>query len=379
MGSTTGSLPGGGGGGGGGGFGGGGGGDFSLVLQELAKSGTMVRKGDVVAAFDRENMMNRLDDYRASVQQSEASMRKMYAELEVTQKARQQNIAQAKGALDKAKLDLKTLPVLSAIDSERVRLSNEEAEARYKQLQSEIRFYDASDRAQIRQAELEFAQAKSELKRAEANADRLVIKAPLDGLAVVQSTWRSSELAQIQNGDQLWPGQMFLQIVDPSSMVVNATVNQVDVERLRIGAKARVRFDAYPDLELSAHVYSVGGIPKTGGVRANWVKEIPVRFKLEGIDPRVIPDLSVSVDVLLEAEDQAIVVPLSGVFEDADNGKRPYVYVRNGATGQWERREVELGLRSFTHVAVRSGLKPREVVAVDRPPDKQYPIPNQTT
>lgn len=332
----------------------------------------------MVAAFDRENMMNRLDDYRASVQQTEASMRKMYAELDVTRKARQQNIAQAKGALDKAKLDLKTLPVLSAIDAERVRLANEEAEAKYKQLQSEIRFYDASDRAQIRQAELEFAQSKGELKRAEANADRLMIKAPIDGMAVVQSTWRSSELSQIQNGDQLWPGQMFLQIVDPTSMIVNATVNQVDVERLRIGAKARVRFDAYPDLELPAHVYSVGGIPKTGGIRANWVKEIPVRFKLEGIDPRVIPDLSVSVDVILDSDEQAVVVPLSSVHQDA--GGKPYVYVRgNGAAGPWERREVELGLRSFTHVSVRSGVRPSEVIALDRPPDKQYSVPNQTT
>ena len=152
----------------------------------------------------------------------------------------------------------------------------------------------------------------------------------------------------------------------------------MDVERLRIGAKARVRFDAYPDLELPAHVYSVGGIPKTGGVRANWVKEIPVRFKLEGIDPRVIPDLSVSVDVILETDDQAVVVPLSGVFQDG--GGKPYVYVRSGANGQqWERREVDLGLRSFTHVAVRSGVKPSDVIALDRPPDKQYSVPDQTT
>jgi len=74
---------------------------------------------------------------------------------------------------------------------------------------------------------------------------------------------------------------------------------QVCVERLRIGSRAKVHFDAYPDLELPARVYSVGGIARQGGQRATYVKEIPIKLKLEKTDPRVIPDLSVSADVLL--------------------------------------------------------------------------------
>jgi multidrug efflux pump subunit AcrA (membrane-fusion protein) len=259
-----------------------------------------------------------------------------------------------------------------------VKLAAEEAEAKYKQLQSEVRYYDVSDKAQVRSSELEFERTKSELKRAEANAERLIMKAPIDGLVVVQNSFRGSEMQQIQSGDQLYPGQFFMSIVDPSSMVINASVNQVDIDRLRIGAKARVKFDAYPDLELPAHVYSVGGVPKTGGVRANYVKEIPLRLKLEKMDPRVIPDLSVSVDVILESEENAVVVPLGSVYQDGGETSRPYVFVQRPGGG-WQRREVELGLRSFTHVVVRSGVKPKEVIALDRPPDKQYDIPRQTT
>lgn len=349
-----------------------------MVLQELAKSGTLIKKGQMVAEFDRQFMLTRLDDYRASVVQSEAGMKKMYAELEVTKKAREQNIATSKGQLEKAKLDMRTLPVLSAIDAERVKLSVEEADARYKQLQSEIRYYDVSDKAQVRTAQLDFEQSKGELKRAEMNADRLVIKSPIDGMVVVQSSFRGSEMQQIQNGDQLYPGQFFMSIVDPSSMVVNASVNQVDMERLRLGAKARVRFDAYPDLELPARVYSLGGVPKSGGARASFVKEIPIRLKLEKMDPRVIPDLSVSVDVVVETENDAVVVPLGSVFQDGAQGSKPFVYVQTGSGG-WQRRDVELGLRSFTHVAIRSGVKPGELVALDRPPGKLDDVSRQTT
>jgi HlyD family secretion protein len=342
--------------------GGGPGGDFGLVLQELVKPGSMVRKNDVVAEFDRTNMLNRLDDYRASLVQAESSFKRQMADLEVRLNAQKLKIAQAKADLDKANVDLKTIPVLGQIDAERLKLNAELAKARYEQYLSEERWVRQSERAQIRNAEIDLEQTRNELKRAEQNADRMLLRAAIDGLTVMQSTFRGGEFSQIQQGDTLMPGQFFMQIVDPSSMVVNASVNQVDAERLRIGAKARVRFDAYPGLELPARVYSVAGITKGGGARASYVKELPVRLKLEKMDPRVIPDLSVSVDVIVDEEDGATMISRAAVFRDQD--AKPFVWVE-GPQG-WTRRDVELGGSSFTQVAVR-GLKPGEKVALDRP------------
>jgi HlyD family secretion protein len=364
LGSTSGSLQSFGNSSGGGG-GAGGGGEFSLVLQDAVKPGSRVKKGDVVAEFDRQYMLNRLDDYRASVIQLEASIRKMKAELEVSRNAHAQTIENAKAALEKAKLDVKTIPVLGAIEAERTRLAAEEAEARYKQLLAEVKFVEIGYQSQIRNSELEVQQANMELRRAEANADRMLLKAPINGLAVMQTMFRGTEFAQIQPGDQLYPGMMFMQVVDPSSMIINATVNQVDVDNLRIGQKANVRFDAYPDLQVPARVAAIGAMTRAGGQRASYVKDIPVILKIDEMDSRIIPDLSVSIDVVLNSEEQATIAPLSSVFKDSP-GDTPHVYVRAGDT--WERRDVELGLSNNLSVVVSSGLKPGEVVAQDPPP-----------
>jgi multidrug resistance efflux pump len=208
-------------------------------------------------------------------------------------------------------------------------------------------------------------QAKLELARAEANTERMVMKAPINGLVVMQTIFRSPEMVQIQAGDQLWPGMRFMQIVDTSSMIINASVNQVDAESIRVGGKATVRFDAFPGLELPATVHSLGAMTRPGGMRAQYVKEIPVTLKLDRLDPRVIPDLSVSVDVEIEREQAAAMVPLASVFHDSSMNK-PFVWIRqdNG----WARREVELGTASNITVAVRSGLRPGEVVATEYPP-----------
>jgi HlyD family secretion protein len=360
LGSTSGQLNQGGGGGGGGG-----GGDFTLVLQNLVKPGTIVKQGDTIAEFDRQYMLQRLEDYKATMETAKAQLAQQKANLALARYVHDQNVQKAKGTLDKAKLDMKTVPVLSNIDAERVKLTLEEAEAQYKQQLAEGKFIDDAEKAQLKFAELEFKTLELEYKRSEQNADRMLTKAAIGGMTVMQNIFRGSEMAQIQQGDQVYPGQFFMQVVDPNSMIINATVNQVDAERMRIGLKATVKFDAYPGLEVPAHIVNIAAVPKTGGMRAAFVREIPVRLKIDKMDPRIIPDLSVAVDVVLAEEEQAVVAPLAGIFEDEAAPGKHYVYVK-GANA-WTRREVELGLETYLVVAVK-GLQQGEEIALDAPP-----------
>jgi hypothetical protein len=64
----------------------------------------------------------------------EAGFRKLESEVAVQKRIHAQSIENAKADLDKARLDLKTIPVLGTMDAERLRLAAEEAEARHKQL-----------------------------------------------------------------------------------------------------------------------------------------------------------------------------------------------------------------------------------------------------
>ena len=102
------------------------GGDFALVLLGLPNPGGRVKKGDVVAEFDRQYMLNRLDDYKDSVIQAEANIKQKKANLAVSREAHDQQVRIAKSDMEKAKLDLQTLEVVSDIDAEKLKLAAEE-------------------------------------------------------------------------------------------------------------------------------------------------------------------------------------------------------------------------------------------------------------
>src|SRR3954452_21943937 len=100
------------------------------------------------------------------------------------------------------------------------------------------------------------------MSRAENNVQRMTIKAPMDGIVVMGNLVLNGELRQIREGDQLSAGQPFMTIVDPSSMVLNATVNQVAAERLRLTMKGAIRLAAYPKVQLPGTLIGLVSISK---------------------------------------------------------------------------------------------------------------------
>jgi HlyD family secretion protein len=201
-----------------------------------------------------------------------------------------------------------------------------------------------------------------ELQRAEGNVKRMEMHSPMDGVAVMASIIRNGEWGQVREGDQVNAGQPFLTVVDPSSMVLDASVNQVDAENLRLGMKATIHLDAYPDVELPGVLEGIGAMSKTSTFRSGYVSSIPVRFKIQKTDSRLIPDLTGSADVILGGETATLVLPRAAVFEE-DGGSFVYVQTAEG----WVKKQVEAGLRNYTQVAIHSGVQKGDMVALQRP------------
>jgi HlyD family secretion protein len=342
--------------------------DFNLVLHEVASPGTVVKKGQVVAEFDRQYMLLRLGDFKDAVTQNASSLKSQTADIIAQKETHDQLVASAKADVDKAELDMKTIPVLSRIDAERTRMALEQARAKYKQLLSEAKFVNASNAALLKGSQLTLQQSQLELEHAQMNVDKMLVHAPMSGSVVMESIWRSGDRGQIKKGDQLRPGTRYMRIVDPSQMRVNAVVNQADVAFLRVGQKARVSFDAYPGLTLDAHVESVPPATNTGFFRADYVRTVPVRLRLDQSDPRLIPDLSVGIDVDVSEATNAVIIERAAIFGGTPQSgqKTPHVFVESGNT--WALRPIRVGLQNNVSAVVLNGVEPGEVVALDTPP-----------
>jgi HlyD family secretion protein len=190
------------------------------------------------------------------------------------------------------------------------------------------------------------------MQQAEQNASRMVVRSPLPGVVVLRMNWRGNSMVEVQEGEEARPGMSLMLVVDPSSMLVRVKVNQADVHVLQAGQSARISLDAYPGLEFPGRVEQVAPVG-TSSRLTDKVRNFVALVSIQGNHPKLMPDLSAAVDVELERQDNAIVVPRDAIVAEKDKFS---VQVIDG--DRVRSRPVTLGSMNDHEVVVASGLEP---------------------
>jgi multidrug efflux pump subunit AcrA (membrane-fusion protein) len=332
-------------------------GNNSLVIMRLVPSGTSVKPGDLLVEFDRQDQIRNALDRQADLNDLEQQIRKSQAEEASAKATDDSTLKQAESALERARLDLVKNDMLPKIEAEKNTLALEEAEAKLKQLKATYDLKRQAAAAAIHVLEINRDRAARSMQQAQANAERMLITSPIAGIAVIKTTWKNSGMLELQEGDEVRAGTPVVEVVDPSAMRVRARVNQADISALKTGQPVTVGLDAYPDLSFDGRVAQISpiGVPSALSPK---VRTFVVLIDVIGSNPKLMPDLTASLDVELARVPKALVVPRDAVITD---GEQSYVRVQRG--GRLERQEVTLGEANAFEVVVSSGLQEGVTVA----------------
>jgi len=140
-------------------------------------------------------------------------------------------------------------------------------------------------------------------------------------------------------------------------MRVRARVNQADMIDLRAGQPVDVGLDAYPDLHFTGTITQISplGVPSS---LSNKVRTFIVLVAVNGSHPKLMPDLTASLDVQIERLPNALVVPRDSIGSD---GEQTFVNVERG--GRFDRQNVTVGAVNTHEAVVTGGLAEGVVVA----------------
>ncbi len=359
----------------GGGGGGAGGGGSSLTIESLAEPGSMVKAGDVVAVFESKRTADMLDNFNSTMAQTRSRTASRISALVSAAATLDQNHRKALAEADKSKLELRTAEVRSKIQAEILALQAEQDEASAKQLSEEVRLSRIADTAEKRSFEIDIEKDERRMARTLQDMEKMRLRTPVSGLVVVETVFQRDGFSQASAGDTVNPGSTFLRIVDLTKMAVYADINQVDAQLVELGSTATIHLDAYPDATFEGRVSVIGAVAAAGkstggggkggrggsrgGSSGQWVRQVPIQIEILSQDERIKPDLSASADILVAAEDQALVIPRSalGTIEGKD-----VVWVQDGE--KFAATEVRVGQLSDTEATIRSGLESGDLVAM---------------
>ena len=148
----------------------------------------------------------------------------------------------------------------------------------------------------------EYAQAKAALDNAQRDFDHTIVRAPMSGTA--------TQVDNIQLGRFVAAGTPVLSVIDDQAPWVDANPKETDITYLRVGQKATIDVDSFPDRTFTGTVVSVS--PGTGAqfsilppqnATGNWVKvvqRVPMRIAFDKSDDTKLLRSGMSVNVEID-------------------------------------------------------------------------------
>lgn len=205
-----------------------------------------------------------------------------------------------------------------------------------------LAWMSSSDRATL----LDAARAKGEeeVKHWEDVYKPAPIIAPLSGFIIKRS---------------MEPGQFFNTsenvLVMADKLIVQAQVDETDIGQIKLGQKAIIILDAYPDKRISAFVEHIAYESETtNNVTVYKVNILPI-----SVPAYFRSGMSATTNFSLSERQNALILPLSAVKK---KGKRSFAFVQKD--GKVSAIKIEAGLEDNDNVEIISGLNENDEVVI---------------
>ena len=216
----------------------------------------------------------------------------------------------------------------------------------------------------IQSQELTIKQRENALSDAKGNLADYSITAPFDGFIANLSVNKGDSVASIQSYG-------VIASLITKKRIAGISLNEVDVAKVKIGQKATLIFDAFPDLTISGDVAQIDTI----GTVTQGVVSYNVKITFDTQDDRIKPSMSVSASVITDVKQDVLTVSNSAV---KSQGGTSYVeLVSSGSSTQSlvigqsttlssapTVQTVQTGLSNDSITEITSGLKEGDVVIV---------------
>ena len=299
-----------------------------IINKLFVDYNSVVKKGQVIAELDKQNLQSQLNSAKAQLSQAQANLLSAQSDL-AYQKANYQR--------DKT---LYNKGLISANDYEQARLSWQTANATVAERRDAV------------------AAAREEVSRAQTNLSYAVITSPIDGVVISKSVEEGQTVAASYSTPEL-----FTIAKDLKDMRVIANVDEADIGGVKVGQRVTFTVDAYPNDTFEGAVTQV----RQEATTTNNVVTYEVVISAPNQDLKLKPGLTANVNIYTEEIKNVLSVPSKALRytpEKETVGGRKIQDVTNAKNKVWTlegntlvAHKVTVGSTDGVHTQILGGIK----------------------
>jgi RND family efflux transporter MFP subunit len=206
------------------------------------------------------------------------------------------------------------------------------------------------------------AQLQAELDQAKVSLEYTLLRSPTDGVILA----KLKEVGEIAVPGGFAGSGDLIRLANLNDIRAEVDVNEADLSRVKMGQRAQVTPDAYPDTNYAAHVVKL--YPQVDRQKGT----LKVEVQIEAPDDKLLPDMSARITFLAadkpaEKSEPTVLAAAAALHRD-DQGNT-YVWI---VSEEFARRKiVETAGNVGDRVRISLGLRGGEALVVDGEPERE--------
>jgi HlyD family secretion protein len=322
-----------------------------IVQSLLVDYGDHVKKGQVLAELDKQQIMAQVNQQRATLEAAEAAARAAEADLEHAKfDAEGPDIPMLKRAYERAQQMAKEGVVSPS--------SLDDAQKNYELAVNKQELGKAnvvSATAKLRQAQAQVSQAKAQLAEKEEELRNSTIVSPIDGTVLSRDVEVGSAVSSILVLGS--SATLVMTLGDTREVYVKGKVDESDIGKVDMGREARIKVESYKDRTFLGKVTKISPL----GVEKDNVTTFEVRVSIDNAKGELKSQMTANAEIILEEHKGVLMIPEASLIYDKDRKSSVEIPDPSSKNGK-KKVPVTVGISNGSKTELLSGLKEQQQV-----------------
>jgi HlyD family secretion protein len=324
-----------------------------IVKKLYVDAGDRVKKGQLLAELDKEEIEARVAQAKAQTEASEASLKGTEADLERAKvDAEGPDVPMLKRAYDRA-VGMAKEGVVSQSALDDAQKNYELALNKQNVAKAQLQVL----RAKIGQAQAQVLQDHANLKQLEEQLGYTTITSPIDGIILSRDVEVGDAVSSI-----LVLGSTATLIMtegDTSEVYVKGKVDESDIGKVYMAQPARIKVESFKDKTFNGKVTKISPM----GVEKDNVTTFEVRVSINNPGGELKAAMTANAEIILEEHKSVLQIPEGAILYDKDKKASVEVPDPKGKEGK-NKVAVNIGISNGAKTEVLGGLKEGDQVVL---------------
>ena len=329
---------------------------WQTTISDMVNEGTVVKKGDYIASLDKTELTNKIKEAQTEIEKIETQLAQAKIDTTIELRGLRDQLVNTEFAKKEKLLQVEQSKYEAPSVIQQAQIDLERTAREFTQLKTKYTLTQKKSAAKIAEINASLKQNQSKLDQLTTLASKFTVTAPKDGMVIYARSWDG----KIGPGSQIraWDPTV-AELPDLSDMVSKTYVNEVDISRVKKGQDAKIKVDAFPDVEYTGTVLKVANIGEQ--LRGYDAKVFEVTVQINESDSILRPAMTTAIEIVTDTFEDVIAIPLEALYSDSLS----FVY-KETASGI-VKQEVVPGQTNEDAVMIDYGLEENDQILLTRP------------